>query len=64
MRLFSLHPVSLSYVFILTTGLLNRQVHSTIVVHFQYVDAILVKLLAVCDFVNHTSHNVTLSIFN
>ena len=64
MRLFSLHPVSLSYVFILSAELLYRQVYSTIVVHFQYVNAILVKLLAVCDFVNHTSHNVTLSIFN
>ena len=63
MRLFSLHSVSLLS-FILYARLLNRQVHSTIVVHFQYVDAILVKLLAVCDFVNHTSHNVTLSYFN
>lgn len=63
MRLFSLHSVSLLS-FILSSGLLYRQVYSTIVVHFQYVDAILVKLLAVCDFVNHTSHNVTLSYFN
>ena len=42
---------------------LHRHVHSTIVVHTKYVDAILVELLVCCQFVDHTSHNVTLSIF-
>lgn len=40
--------------------LLHWQVYPAIVVHFQYVGAILVKLLAASQFVDNLFHNLSI----